>query len=158
MVESDYFKSRFSESIKLENPKGWSLPLGRVERPSHGDGFMLLGDAAGLVDPFTGEGIGNAMGSAKFAIEVAAKAKEKNNFSKKMFSSYHDLVWKELGPELKTSTKLQNLANYRTLLNLVINKAARNKDIQDIISGMLIKEIPREKLSNPLFYLKLLFS
>ena len=158
VVESDYFKSRFSESKKLENPKGWSLPLGRVERPSHGDGFMLLGDAAGLVDPFTGEGIGNAMGSAKFAIEVAAKAKEKNDFSKKMFSSYHDLVWKELGPELKTSTKLQNLANYRTLLNLVINKAARNKDIQDIISGMLIKEIPREKLSNPLFYLKLLFS
>tara|TARA_Y100001970_G_scaffold154940_1_gene189809 strand:+ start:345 stop:1568 length:1224 start_codon:yes stop_codon:yes gene_type:complete len=158
VVESDYFKSRFSESKKLENPKGWSLPLGRVERPSHGDGFMLLGDAAGLVDPFTGEGIGNAMGSAKFSIEVAAKAKEKNDFSKKMFSSYHDLVWKELGPELKTSTKLQNLANYRTLLNLVINKAARNKDIQDIISGMLIKEIPREKLSNPLFYLKLLFS
>jgi len=119
---------------------------------------MLLGDAAGLIDPFTGEGIGNAMASAKFAIEVSAEALKKKDFSKKMFSKYHQLVWNELGSELKRSTKLQNLSNYKTLLNLVINKASRNKDVQDIISGMLTQENTRKKLSNPLFYLKVLFS
>ena len=158
VTKSDYFKDRFSDAKQLENPKGWSLPLGRIERPNHGDGFMLLGDAAGLVDPFTGEGIGNAMASAKFAIEVAQKALKENNFSKQMFSNYHKLVWDELGSELRTSTKLQNLSNYRILLNIIINKASRNKEIQDIISGMLIKEISKDKLSNPLFYLKVLFS
>ena len=117
---------------------------------------MLLGDAAGLVDPFTGEGIGNAMASAKYAIDVAKTAKLENNYSKNMFSKYHDLLWNDLGSELKTSSKLQNLANYRVLLNLVINKAAKSKEIQNIISGMLINEIPKEKLSNPLFYLKIL--
>jgi flavin-dependent dehydrogenase len=119
---------------------------------------MLLGDAAGLVDPFTGEGIGNAMASAKFAVEVAQKALKENDFSKKMFSTYHKLVWDELGSELRTSTKLQNLSNYRMLLNIIINKASRNKEIQDVISGMLTKEISKDKLSNPLFYLKVLFS
>ena len=158
VTKSDYFKNRFSEAKQLENPKGWSLPLGRIERPNHGDGFMLLGDAAGLVDPFTGEGIGNAMASSKFAIEVAAKAIEKNDFSKKMFSQYNKLLWDDLGSELKTSTKLQNLSNYRMLLNIIINKASRSKEVQDIISGMLTKEISKEKLSNPLFYLKVLFS
>ena len=158
VIKSDYFKDRFSEAKPLETPKGWSLPLGRITRPNYGDGFMLLGDAAGLVDPFTGEGIGNAMASAKYAIQIAHLAKQKNNFSKNILSKYNQLVWDDLGPELKTSSKLQNLANYRILLNLVINKAARNKDIQDIISGMLIREIPKEKLSNPLFYLKVLFS
>ena len=44
---------------------------------------MLLGDAAGLVDPFTGEGIGNAMVSAKCAIEVAKKSIKKMIFPKK---------------------------------------------------------------------------
>jgi geranylgeranyl reductase family protein len=158
VTDSPYFKERFKGSKRLENPKGWSLPLGRIERPNHGDGFMLLGDAAGLVDPFTGEGIGNAMASAKFAIEVSKEAIKKNDFSKKMFSKYHQLVWGELGSELRTSTKLQNLSNYRMLLNIIINKASRNKDIQDIISGMLTKEISKDKLSNPLFYLKVLFS
>ena len=158
VTDSPYFKERFKGSKRLENPKGWSLPLGRIERPNHGDGFMLLGDAAGLVDPFTGEGIGNAMASAKFAIEVSKEAIKKNDFSKKIFSKYHQLVWGELGSELRTSTKLQNLSNYRMLLNIIINKASRNKDIQDIISGMLTKEISKDKLSNPLFYLKVLFS
>jgi len=158
VTKSGYFKDRFSDAKQLENPKGWSLPLGRIERPSHGDGFMFLGDAAGLVDPFTGEGIGNAMASAKFAVEVAQKALKENDFSKKMFSTYHKLVWDELGSELRTSTKLQNLSNYRMLLNIIINKASRNKEIQDVISGMLTKEISKDKLSNPLFYLKVLFS
>ncbi len=158
VTKSDHFKNRFENAKKLEKPKGWSLPLGRYKRPNHGNGFMLLGDAAGLIDPFTGEGIGNAMGSAKIAIEIALKAFKNNDFSKKMFSEYDYRVWSEFGPELKTSTKLQNLANYKSLLNLVINKASRNSEIQEIISGMLTKEIPKEKLSNPLFYMKLLFS
>ena len=158
VTASPYFKDRFSNAKKLEKPKGWSLPLGRIQRPSYGDGFMLLGDAAGLIDPFTGEGIGNAMASAKFAVEVASEAKKNNDYSKDVLSKYHKLVWDELGSELRTSTKLQNLSNYRTLLNIVINKASRNKDIQDIISGMLTKEISKDKLSNPLFYLKVLFA
>tara|TARA_B100002052_G_scaffold278631_1_gene285160 strand:+ start:3562 stop:4779 length:1218 start_codon:yes stop_codon:yes gene_type:complete len=158
VTKSDFFINRFKNAKKLEKPKGWSLPLGRIKRPNHGNGFMLLGDAAGLIDPFTGEGIGNAMGSAKIAVEISSLAHQKRDFSKKMFSEYDKLVWKEFGPELKTSTKLQNLANYRTLLNLVINKASLNKNIQEIISGMLTKEIPKEKLSNPMFYLKLFFS
>ena len=38
------------------------------------------------------------------------------------------------------------------------NKAAKNKEIQDMISGMLTNQVPKEKLFNPLFYLKILFS
>ena len=158
VTSSDFFKNRFADARRLENPKGWSLPLGRIERTCYGDGFMLLGDAAGLIDPFTGEGIGNAMASAKFAINIAEKALNEKDFSEKMFSNYHKMVWKELGSELRRSSKLQDVANYRILLNFMINKASKNEEIQNIISEMLTREGPREKLSNPLFYLKVLFS
>ena len=158
VTNSKHFKNRFSNSKKLEKPKGWSLPLGRIQRQNHGDGFMLLGDAAGLIDPFTGEGIGNAMASAKFSIDVCYEAIKKQDFSKNMFSKYHKLVWNELGHELNISTKLQNAAKYKTLLNFIINKASNSKEIQDILSGMLTREDPRKKLTNPLFYLKVLFS
>ena len=158
VTKSEYFYDRFSNAKQIEEPKGWNLPLGRIVRPCYGNGFMLLGDAAGLIDPFTGEGIGNAMASAKYAIKIALLGKKHNNYSRKLFSKYSQLVWDDLGSELRASTKLQDLANYRILLNLVINKAARNKEIQDIISGMLVNEIPKEKFSNPLFYLKILFA
>ena len=158
IVQSDYFRSRFGNAHPLEKPVGWNLPLGRIQRKNHGDGFMLLGDAAGLVDPFTGEGIGNAMVAAKFAAQVAHKAKNNGDVSEKAFKEYDQLVWNELGGELRTSTKLQSLARSSFLLNFVIDRAARNEEVQDIISGMLSNEIPKDELSSPMFYLKILFS
>jgi flavin-dependent dehydrogenase len=119
---------------------------------------MLLGDAAGLVDPFTGEGIGNAMFSAKFAMQIAKKAIKRGDFTEGMFQEYDKLLWGELGGELGTSTKLQKLARYGFLLNFVIKRAARNDEVQEIISGMLSNEIARDDLSNPMFYFKILFS
>tara|TARA_A100001037_G_scaffold306322_1_gene350689 strand:+ start:1385 stop:2599 length:1215 start_codon:yes stop_codon:yes gene_type:complete len=158
ITNSEYFKDRFEGAKQLEKPIGWNLPLGRIHRENHGNGFMLLGDAAGLIDPFTGEGIGNAMVSAKYAMQIAAKSKTSGNYSKNAFSEYDQLLWYEIGKELRTSTKLQNLARSRFLLNFVINRAARNEEVQEIISGMLSHEIPKDELSNPLFYFKILFS
>ncbi|MBT3216983.1 MAG: NAD(P)/FAD-dependent oxidoreductase [Candidatus Marinimicrobia bacterium] len=158
VTASPYFKERFADAKPLEKPVGWNLPLGSIRRPNHGDGFMLLGDAAGLVDPFTGEGIGNALVSAKFAAETAQKAKASNNFSSAVLQEYDTQLWDEIGSELRVSYKLQKLAKSRFLLNFVMNRATRNVKVRNIISGMLANEIPRKDLANPLFYLKILFA
>ena len=158
VTQTEYFKERFADAKQLERPVGWNLPLGSIHRKNHGNGFMLLGDAAGLVDPFTGEGIGNAMVSGQYAMEVAAKSKLSGDFSEKAFAEYDELLWREIGKELRTSTKLQSLARSKFLLNFVINRASRNEEVQNIISGMLANEIPKDELSSPLFYFKILFS
>ena len=158
ITQSNYFKDRFKNARPLEKPIGWNLPMGSIHRKNHGDGFMLLGDAAGLVDPFTGEGIGNAMFSAKYAMQVARKAHDSGQFNESTFKEYDELVWNELGGELGTSAKLQKLARYSFLLNFVIKRASRSDEVQEIISGMLSNEIARDDLSNPMFYFKILFS
>jgi len=158
VINSKNFKYRFKNSNALEKPKGWNLPFGNTKRGNHGNGFLLLGDAAGLVDPFTGEGIGNAMESGKIAADIVLKAKKLNNFSNQILSEYDKVLWEYLGSELKTSTLLLKLAHYRILLNFVIDRASRNKNIKNMISGMLADEVPKTELSNPMFYLKTLFS
>ena len=158
IIASQYFNDRFQNAYPIEKPKGWNLPMGSIQRENHGDGFLLLGDAAGLVDPFTGEGIGNAMVAAKYAMQVALKAKTLNNYTSETLREYDTLVWDELGGELATSTKLQKLARSSFLLNFVIKRAARSKEVQEIISGMLSNEIARDELSDPSFYFKILFA
>jgi geranylgeranyl reductase family protein len=158
IIESDHFKDRFSDAVPIEKPTGWNLPFGSIKRENHGEGFLLLGDAAGLVDPFTGEGIGNAMESGRIAVETAAKAKEKNDFSKSYLKKYDTELWEYLGSELNTSARLLKISRSKFLLNFVIDRASRNKKVRDIMSGMLSDEIPKTELSNPLFYLKILFS
>ena len=158
VTQTEYFRERFSDAKQLERPVGWNLPLGSIHRKNHGNGFMLLGDAAGLIDPFTGEGIGNAMVSGQYAMEIAAKCKKTGNYSESALAEYDVLLWEEVGKELRTSTKLQTLAQSQFLLNFVINRASRNEEVQNIISGMLSHEIPKDELSSPLFYFKILFS
>ena len=158
VISSTHFKQRFINAKPLEKPKGWNLPMGSTHRKNYGDGYMLLGDSAGLIDPFTGEGIGNAMVSAKYAIAVTKMANELDDYSANTLQAYDQMLWDEIGKELRTSTKLQSLSRFSFLLNFVINRASRNEEVQEIISGMLSKEIPKDELSSPLFYFKILFS
>lgn len=54
--------------------KGHHLPMGEVRRVPGRGHVLLAGDAAGLVDPITGEGIGWAVHSGQLAAEAAVKA------------------------------------------------------------------------------------
>ena len=70
---------------------------------------------------------------------------------------YEDRLWDALGSELKLSTKLHNLGRWPYLMNLVIRKAAKNAEVSDMICGMMADAVPRKMLTNPLFYLRLLW-
>ena len=157
-INSDAFSDRFADAQPTEEPIGWNLPAGSKHRPNHGNGFMLLGDAAGLIDPFTGEGIGNAFYSAKFGVETAQAAIDADDVSASILSAYDRKLWDEIGSELKVSHRLQKIGRSRTLLNFVIHKAERSQEVRDTIMGMMANEVPKKQLTNPLFYLKLLLS
>jgi len=156
-VESPAFRERFVDARLVEEPVGWNLPVGSKRRRIHGDGFLLLGDAAGLVDPFTGEGIGNALYSARFAVEAACEAKEAGDFSAAFLRRYEDGLWDALGGELKVSARLHELGRRSWLMNSVFRRAARHADLRNLICGMIANAVPRKTLTSPLFYLKLLF-
>ena len=157
-IESPRFRDRFADATPMERPVGWNLPTGSKRRKIHGPGFMLIGDAAGLIDPFTGEGIGNAMYSARYAVECAEEARRVGDYGEAFLSRYSDRLWAEIGDELKVSARLQQIGRIRSLLNFVIRKAAGSQEIRDLICGMIANEVPKKRLANPLFYLKLLLS
>jgi flavin-dependent dehydrogenase len=115
-----------------------------------------LGDAAMLIDPFTGEGIGNGMISGIIAAQTVAAFIE--NPSKEKLITYQATIERQLGSELRLSSRLQQLANYPRLFNFVVKTAANNSALQDTFSTMFYDVNIRAKLKNPLFYIELLFS
>jgi flavin-dependent dehydrogenase len=54
--------------------KGHFLPFGDYRRRPGRGNVLLTGDAAGFVDPITGEGIAYALGSGRMAADAAARA------------------------------------------------------------------------------------
>lgn len=54
--------------------KGAALPMGFNRTPHYVPGALLLGDSAGMVSPFNGEGISYAMEAARYAAELIVVA------------------------------------------------------------------------------------
>jgi len=151
-------KERFKNAKEIDPPKGFGLPLGSKRRRISGERFMLVGDAASLIDPFTGEGIGNAMASGMYAAQHAQKCLEENRFTTKFMLGYDQYTYGKIGSELKLSTLMQDLLNFPWLFSLIVNKAVSNTTLRETISCMLTDLDVRARLKKPSFYFKVLFS
>jgi menaquinone-9 beta-reductase len=64
----------YVEENRTEPVRGAALPMGFNRTPQYHKGLMLAGDAAGMVNPFNGEGIAYAMESGEILARVVAQA------------------------------------------------------------------------------------
>jgi menaquinone-9 beta-reductase len=151
-------KDRFINAKIEGSIEGWGLPLGSKKRALSGNRFLLTGDAGSLIDPFTGEGIGNAMVSGLVASRIIKKALDANDFSAAFLQQYDTELYKKLWTELKLSHYLQLLSSKPRLFNFVVGKASRSKELRETISCMFENVDIRKKFMNPLFYLRILFN
>lgn len=159
IIEKNHlFKPRFANAKKISEVKRWQLPVGSFRPKVYGNGYVLVGDAASLIDPFSGEGIGNGLVSGKIASTIILKAFEKGDFSEATLSEYQKALYDEVGDDLKTSYKLQKLVKYKFLINMIIDKAGRSQLIRDAISGALIDPENQKQFYDPFFYLKVLLA
>jgi geranylgeranyl reductase family protein len=151
-------RERFAHAQPLTPLQGWGLPLGSKRFPLSGEGFLLVGDSGSLIDPFTGEGIGNAMKAGYHAAEHLALSLQNGRRDAAWMRSYDQRVYRDLGGELQIGKTLQKLTNYPRLFDFVVGKAARNRELRNLISSMFDDISLRNRLRNPFFYLRLLLS
>ncbi len=151
------FKERFKNATRLETVKGFGLPLGDVNRSISGNRYILLGDAAGLIDPFSGEGIGNAIRSGRIGAKHIIDCMVENNFSIPKNKTYDKAIYKTMGAEFKASKWLQRLCRYPKILNFIVRKANRNEALRSFLIGTMEDVDKKKMLRNPIFYFKLLF-
>lgn len=93
----------------LENLRGHHLPVRRPGTPIARGRVAVVGDAAGLVDPLSGEGIHMAFASARLAADATLHVLRERRSD---MLSYQESVDRELQPELNVSRQLQELFHF----------------------------------------------
>lgn len=91
-------RSRLQPGWQLQWRKSWQLPFGSQKKQRYAfDGALLVGDAAGFINPLTGGGIENALLSAKMAVKTIDAALAANDTRYALLQQYerdcHNAFW-----------------------------------------------------------------
>ncbi len=95
-------KKHLGPRYRIERMKGAWLRLGGVAR-SYADNLLLVGDAAGQIDPLTGEGIQFAMDGARCASDTIGEAFAAGDFGERFLSRYQARWMKSFGRDFRIS-------------------------------------------------------
>jgi geranylgeranyl reductase family protein len=124
-----------------ENFKAYRLPLGGPLARTYGDRVMLVGDAAGCVNAYTGEGIYHAMVTGEHAGATAADAIARGDFTARALESYETRWRREVGHELVDSVRIQQrLFADPTLADRIIGAAALDPRLCRLFAAVALGE------------------
>jgi digeranylgeranylglycerophospholipid reductase len=123
------------EGATVEDKLGAALPTRRPYDSAVAPGFLAAGDAAGLVNPTTGGGIGGAAYSGTYAGEQAIEVLESGDFTQGALWAYNRNVMDHFG------------ARFATLD--VYNIFTTAYEIDDLMG--LLAALPAEKIADGLY-------
>ena len=126
-----------------------ALRASRVSAP----GAVLVGDAAGFYDPFTGEGVTLALRSAELAAEVAHGALAAGRTDLREYDRRRAEATRD---KFRFNHLLQRVVAWPALSDLVARRLARRPDLADRLVGIAGDFVPARTAFGPAFLLDLL--
>jgi flavin-dependent dehydrogenase len=131
-------------------------PLALEARGVSAPGALLVGDAAGFYDPFTGEGVTLALRSAEMAADVGSRALRRG--PPHDLREYDRLRRAATRHKFRLNHLLQFVVEWPGLSNAVAARLARRQDLADQLVGIAGDFIPARTAVGPRFLWSLLAS
>jgi len=88
---------------------------------------------------------------------VILRCFQENRFDAAFLKYYDERIARRILWEFRYSKTIQVLGRSARIFNFFARRAARDKELQDLLESILIDDRLKNRLSNPLFYFKLLF-
>jgi flavin-dependent dehydrogenase len=115
-------------------------PIGARARRVSLSGMLLVGDAAGFFDPFTGEGIYRAIRGAEIAADVGARALRAGDLSARALSAYDRGRARAFRRKEVVTALVQLFVQYPGLLEYAVPRLAVRHDALDTL-GMVLGDM-----------------
>jgi len=112
-------------------------PLARRVAHNHGDGFLLVGDAAGFFDPFTGEGIYDALHGGELAAQASGDALECGDTSARGLAPYADLRREAFAAKRRAAWLVQAFIRSPRLMDYAVARIASRPRVASTMTGVL---------------------
>ncbi|MFX0074230.1 MAG: NAD(P)/FAD-dependent oxidoreductase [Candidatus Hermodarchaeota archaeon] len=129
LIKNDPFVSEvLGPNAELEQMKAAPIRFGGIAQ-SYDDNLLIIGDAAGMIDPLTGEGLQYAMDAAEIAAVTISEAFQRKDFTKGFFKRYHKQWMKSFGKDFKWSIRMASFcANHPIFLDAFASVSLKKGD------------------------------
>lgn len=121
-----------AQARQLDPAKGYPLRIDFGTAPTYGDRVLLVGEAAGLVNPLTGEGIDYALESGRMAAAYLLEQFAVGSFSPEQFAGYDQRLRERFQNLFRFCYRMQGFLR-RPLLNRLVKAANRHTDLQRLL-------------------------
>jgi flavin-dependent dehydrogenase len=121
-------------------------PLAYQVDPPRAGGVMLVGDAAGFYDPFTGEGVFTALRSAELATETVTHALRAGDVSAAVLAGYERARRQAFVGKERVTRALQAVIRHRRVANAACRALARRPGLLDALLGVFGDYVPPRAL------------
>ena len=128
-------------------------PLARRVARVGGRGFLLVGDAAGFVDPFTGEGVHRALRGAELAAGAAAEALRRRDRAP---AGYAESRRRAFAAKERAVLLLQAALATPALFDHCLRRAQERERVGDTLAGVFGDYLPARAALRPALVASLL--
>ncbi|RLD11658.1 MAG: hypothetical protein DRI56_00645 [Chloroflexota bacterium] len=131
-------QERLGNSKRMGTVKSYPLHMGFSAARTFSDRLIVVGEAAGLVNPFTGEGIDYAMESGQIAAQVLNHQLGRGDFSSRALHAYDKKLRARFQSIFVWSTHMRGLYMNNWLLNPLIRAAGKESFVRKSFIEILL--------------------
>jgi len=132
-------------------------PMARRARRVSGDGFLLVGDAASFLDPFTGEGITDALRGALLAAPVIDAALRVGDVSARSLAPYRHARRRAFWAKRQVCWLVQGFIAAPPLLDYAARRLDRRPRLAATLAAVLGDLAPAREALSPWFLARVLW-
>lgn len=155
-LTSGHLTRRFQSARRVGPIKGFPIRTDFQRSPTIADRMLLVGEAAGLVNPFTGEGIDYALESARIASESLMACFGQGDFSHKSLSRYDRALRRRFQRLFVLSHRMRRQYMNPILLDPLIRACTRWPELTDLLVRTLLTYADPAEVIRPAVMLKVL--
>ena len=120
--------------------RGYPIRVDFLSAPSFAERTLLVGEAAGLSQPLTGEGIDYALESGVIAADHLAEMFEAGDFSHDRTRAYHARLHRRFDRDVRFGQWVRDWYCHPLLLNMWVPLANRRPELRQMLANIVLGE------------------
>ena len=138
--------------------RGYPIRTDFATAPTYGRNLLLAGEAAGLVNPLTGEGVDYALESGKFAAKQLVHMFAAGDFSLPQLEAYDKKLRDHFHSQVQFCEHIRDWYLHKPIINRLVKVAQKRDQFRELFTDIVLGNVSAKEAMTPSTVLQIVFN